>query len=161
MLFFIKTLKFPIAVFSLLALLVAGCGKDDPTSPHEDHFEPEGLVIIDSGVRFFKYFQGRIDAADGRKDKLEVSVGLGPHWQIRFLDDHGDEIDPPSDPDDKFGWRIADPTVVEVFQDPEDVGKFAFHLRGLKAGSTTLELQVLHVDHVDFRTIPIPVQVNP
>ena len=39
------------------------------------------------------------------------------------------------------------------------MGKFEFQLRGLKVGETTIELQVTHDDHVDFRTIPIPVRV--
>ncbi len=126
----------------------------------KERFEPEGLVLIDSGNRFFRYFQGQIDASGGRVGHLKVSNGgLTPKWSIRFLDDHGDEIPPPDDPDFKFTWAIADPTVLEVVQDADDVGKFDFHLRGLKVGETTIELQVTHGDHVDFRTVPIPVRV--
>ena len=126
----------------------------------KEHFEPEGLVIIDSGNRFFRYFQGWIDTSGGRWGHLRApNGGLTPKWSIRFLDDNGDEIDPPDDPDFKFTWSIADPTVLEVVQDADDVGKFDFHLRGLKVGETTIELQVTHDDHIDFRTIPLPVRV--
>ena len=155
-----KAFQRTFAAVAVLTLFVIGCGSDDPMSEHEEHFEPEGLVIIDSGNRFFRYFQGAIDASGGRADHLEAPLNEEtPHWSIRFLDDHGDEIDPPDDPDDRFTWTIADPTVVEVVQDPDDVGKFDFHLRGLKVGETTIVLEVTHDDHIDFRTNPIPVRV--
>ena len=32
----------------------------------KERFEPGGLVLIDSGNRFFRYFQGQIDASGGR-----------------------------------------------------------------------------------------------
>ena len=125
-----------------------------------EHFEPEGLVLINSGNRFFRYFQGWIDASGGRVGHLRVpNGGLTPKWSIHFLDEDGDEIDPPDGPDFKFTATIANPTVVEVYQAPADVGKFEFQLRGLKVGETTIELQVTHDDHIDFRTIPLPVRV--
>ena len=125
-----------------------------------EHFEPEGLVLIDSGNRFFRYFQGETDASGGRVGHLRVpNGGLTPKWSIHFLDEDGDEIDPPDEPGFKFTATIADPTVVEVHQEPADVGKFEFQLRGLKAGETTIVLEVTHDDHIDFRTIPIPVRV--
>ena len=65
-------LKYLVAV---LALCVVGCGSDDPVSPQEEHFEPEGLVLIESGRRFFRYFQGEIDAGSGRTDHLDVPLG--------------------------------------------------------------------------------------
>ncbi len=155
-----KSLQRTFAAVAVLALFVIGCGSDDPMSEHEEHFEPEGLVLIDSGNRFFRYFEGQIDASGGRADHLEVpNGGLTAKWTIMFLDHDGDEIAPPDDPDDSFTWEIADATVVEVHQEPADVGKFEFQLRGLKAGETTIELQVAHDDHIDFRTIPIPVRV--
>ena len=48
---------------------------------------------------------------------------------------------------------------MEVYQAPADVGKFEFQLRGLKVGETTIVLEVTHDDHIDFRTVPIPVRV--
>ena len=123
-------------------------------------FEPEGLVLIDSGNRFFRYFQGRIDASGGRLGHLRVpNGGLTPKWSIHFLDEDGNEIHPPDNPDSRFTWTIFDNTVVEVYQNPADVGKFEFQLRGLKIGETAIQLQAMHGDRVDFRTIPIPVHV--
>ncbi len=126
----------------------------------QEQFEPEGLVLIDLGNRFFRYFQGQIDVSGGRVGRLEVLNGrLTAKWRIMFLDDQGDEIDPPDDPDSRFTSTIADPSVVEIYQAPADVGKFEFQLRGLKAGETTIILEVTHNDQVNFRTVPIPVRV--
>ena len=149
-----KAFQRTFAAVAVLTLFVIGCGSDDPMSEHEEHFEPEGLVLIDSGNRFFRYFEGAIDASGGRAGHLEV-----PNGGLTTLDHDGDEIDPPDEPDDKFTATIADPTVVEVHQEPADVGKFEFQLRGLKAGETTIVLEVTHDDHIDFRTVPIPVRV--
>ena len=158
--FFRKAFERTLATLAVLALFAAGCGKEDPISPEEEHFEAEGLVLIDSGHRFFRYFRGEIDSGDGRVDVLEVAHGqLTPHWSIRFLDADGNEMAPPSGEGLSFTWVIADPSVVEVFQDEGDEGKFEFHLRGLEEGETTIVLQISHEGHVDFRTQPIPVHV--
>ena len=141
--------------------VLSGCGDDDPVSSQEEHFEADGLVLVDSGVRFFRYFQGSIDTSGDKPDHLEAHVGeLTTHWSIRFLDSNGNEITAPDDPDYRFTWTIADPSVVEVVQDEGDEGKFEFHLRGLKEGETTIVLEVTHVDHADFRSIPFPVHVE-
>ncbi len=126
----------------------------------KERFEPEGLVLIDFGNRFFRYFQGQIDASGGRVGHLRVpNGGFTAKWSIMFLDHDGDEIDPPDEPNFKFTATIADPTIVEVYQAPTDVGKFEFQLRGLKVGETTIVLEVTRDNHIDFRTIPIPVRV--
>ncbi len=150
-------LKYLVAV---LALCVVGCGSDDPVSPQEEHFEPEGLVLIESGRRFFRYFQGEIDAGSGRDDHLDVPLGdETPHWRVQFLDENGDDLASPDDTEFTLGWEIADETIVEVVQDEGDEGKFEFHLHGLKEGETTIRLLVNHGGHADFRTTPLPVHV--
>ncbi len=126
----------------------------------EEEFEAEGLVIIESGFRFFRYFKGEIDSGEGRAEVLEAPIGMTPHWRIMFLDEHGDEIDPPDDPEFTFGWTIADPDILEVVQDEGDEGSFEFHLRGLHEGETTIVLKVEHDGHTDFSTQPIPVHVE-
>ena len=52
----------------------------------------------------------------------------------------------------------TDDAIVEIDQD--EPGEFEFHLKGIEAGTTTLELFVLHEGHVDVRTIEIPIIVE-
>ncbi len=156
----LKTPHNLITTAAVLTVFLAGCGKDDPLTPQEEHYEAEGLVLIDSGQRFFRYFQGKIDSGDSRVDVLEVPHGqLTSHWSIRFLDENGNEMAPPSGEGHSFTWEIADESIVQVVQDEGDEGKFDFHLRGLEAGETTIKFQISHEGHVDFTTPPIPVHV--
>ncbi len=143
-----------------VAVILAGCGKDDPITPQEEHYEAEGLVLLDSGQRFFRYFQGRIDSGDGRAEALEVTHGeVTGKWSIRFLDRDGNEMAPPTGEGFTFTWEIADKSIVEVVQDAAEAGQFVFALRGLEDGETTIRLQISHEGHVDFTTLPIPVHV--
>ena len=142
-------------------MFLAACGKDDPLTPQEEHFEAEGLVLIDAGQRFFRYFQGRIDSDNGRVEALEVPHGqLTSKWSIRFLDEDGNEMAPPGGEGHTFTWEIENKSIVEVVQDDGDEGKFVFYMRGLEDGETTIKLQISHEGHVDFTTLPIPVHVE-
>lgn len=156
-------MKRHIAIYAvLIATLAGGClfddEKDSPSSPQQDHFKAEGIVLIDSGVRFFRMFQGEIDTTDGKADTLIVPVGLSPHWEIRFLDENGQEIDPPDDENKHFGWIIGDSSIVEMYR--HDGQEWEFHLNGLKVGETDIEFRVMHNDHYDFHTPKIPVSVR-
>ncbi len=146
----------------LIAILAGGCifddEKDDPSSTQQDHFKAEGIVLIDSGVRFFRMFQGKIDLTEGKVDTLIIPVGLTPHWEIKFLDSDGREIDPPSDTNKSFGWVISDTSMAGVYR--HDSQEWEFHLNGLKIGETDIEFRVMHNDHYDFHTPKIPVSVR-
>ncbi len=151
------TFPFPVLI---LFLLMTDCGneKRNPIAPQHDHFNAEGIVLIDSGVRFFRMFRGQIDTAVGKVDTLIVPIGLTSHWEIKFLDDNETEIDPPGNINKRFGWAIADPSLLEVYQHEDD--EWEFHLRGKKEGDTSIEFRVIHNDHTDFRTLPIPVSIR-
>ena len=156
-----KTYHHWIATAAVLAVFLSGCGKEDPITQQEEHYEAEGLVLLDGGQRFFRYFQGRIDSGDGRAEALEVGHGeVTSKWSIRFLDRDGNEMAPPTGEGFSFTWEIADTSIVEVVQDASEVGKFVFALRGLKDGETTIKLQIAHEGHIDFTTVPLPVHVG-
>jgi len=147
---------------ALIAVLAGGCifddEKDSPSAPQQDHFEAEGIVLVDSGVRFFRMFRGEIDTTGGKADTLVVPLGLTPHWEIKFLDENGQEIDPPDNANKHFGWVIGNPSLVEMYR--HDGQEWEFHLNGLAVGETDIEFRVMHNDHYDFHTPKIPVSVQ-
>jgi hypothetical protein len=149
-----KNLKY-IFIAIVLGFTIS-CSERDPLEPHEEHFEASGLVLIKSGERFFKVFQGEIVS---EMKVLEVPLGeLTDHYSIKFLDDNGDEFDPPTDEDFSLDWEIDDENIAEVHQD--EPGEWEFHLKGLIEGTTTFEIRVLHDDHFGFRTPKLPIEVK-
>lgn len=121
----------------------------------EEHFEAEGLLLYDQdGNKLLDYFQAVSD------DTLFV-----PHnsvtslLQIKFYNSEKTEISAPyGDEDHSFGWIIDDESILELIRLSGDEWKI--QLRGLNAGNTKIEFQVLHMGHADFRTIKIPVVVQ-
>jgi len=83
---------------------------------------------------------------------------LSDHYTVKFLDINKNIINPPVDTDHEFGWLITNTSMLEIIRDnPTD---WAFHLKGLSNGTTSLELQVLHVGHVDVKTPKIPIIIQ-
>ncbi|MBI2420370.1 MAG: hypothetical protein HYV28_21120 [Ignavibacteriales bacterium] len=75
---------------------------------------------------------------------------LSDHYSIKFLDANKSMINAPASTDYKLGLVITDTSAVGYVQDsPTD---WAFHLKGKKTGTTTIELQVQHAGHVDVKT---------
>ncbi len=150
------------SVLAALLILTIGCSDDDnPLKPQEEHFDAVGLIIYQSGATILDYFAP--DYAPGTEeidDTLFVSLGLNPHWEVKFYDEEKNIIDPPDDEDKHFGAEFADAGVAELWWHEGEEGEFDFHIKGLTAGSTTVEFQVLHVDHADFTTLPIPMVVD-
>ena len=142
----------------LAAILVfsVSCSEDNPSEPHEEHFEASGLVLIKSGDRFFRVFNGEI-TSDTKV--LEVPFeDLTDHYEVMFLDENGDDLAPPTDEDFALVIIAEDPTITEMFQD--EPGEWEFHLRGLAKGTTNIEIKVKHIDHFGFTTPKIPVEVK-
>ncbi len=149
-----------VFLFSTLTLAM-GCDDDDPLSPPEDHFEAVGLQIVKSGVVIFSYYGP--DFAPGTietDDTIKISQGLSDHWDVKFYDKDSTVIAPPDDADKSFSAVFSDPSVAELWWHEGEEGEFEFHMRGLKEGFTTVEFKVMHNDHADFTTLPIPVLVD-
>lgn len=140
-----------------------GCNEDTPTVLPSEHFEPEGWVLRDATQRpILVVWQGYIKTlwqGNAIYDTLYAPLNaLSDHLTVKFLDANQGIMNPPVDADHEFGWSITDTTFFEIIRDnPTD---WAFHLKGKKEGKTTLELQVLHIGHVDVRTPKIPVIIR-
>jgi hypothetical protein len=147
-----------IAFGIILSALYPGCKEDNIVVPPADHYDAEGMMILNESLTDTVYYVFRGVAKPGM-DTLKAPLGsLTPHWKVYFLDDNAQRLNPPTDPDKSFGWDITNPAVVEVFQDPGD--RWDFHLRGLSLGQTTMRFKILHAGHADFTTPFIPVIVD-
>lgn len=130
------------------------CSDDDPIAPAEDHFEAEGVIITDSGIRIASIFRGVTS------DTIQVPAGgRTSHMDIRFFDENQNIIDPPND-GKTLGWEIADTSILGVWQHPGEEGGFEIHLDGKNVGRTHIEFFVMHEGHADFRSGKIPVVVK-
>lgn len=154
--------KKTLIYFAVVLLIVTGVACDDklPVAPVEEHLEAEGMLLTSSGNVLLRVFEGRVDSAV--VPRLDIPLGLGDHIIVAFLDHDGDQI-PYSALEEglSFGWDIGDESVLEIVRGEagHSDGEWEFHFRGLKAGDTDVEFQVLHVGHVDFRTPRVPVRV--
>lgn len=114
-------------------------------------------MIISSGDTTVYYFQGVVRTGD--TIKAPSGNNLSPHYNLKFLDANKSIILPPSTTTLKLGWTIAHNNIAELYRDPGD--EWNFHIRGKDSGTTSIIFKVLHGDHADFITNPIPVKVDP
>lgn len=137
-----------LAIMLLSVFAVTGCKSEDSVvNPPEDHFEAEGVVLESSGILIASIFRGVTT------DTIKVPVGEYPdHIEVKFYNSSKNIIEPPTDPDKKLDYSIADTTVVTLWQHSDEIGGFEIHLRGKKPGVTTMELFVKHGEHSDFRS---------
>jgi len=157
-----KNLIFSLAF--ILPLLISGCG-DDKLSNQEEHYDAVGIVIYQSGIKVLDYYGPDYQAGDSLAylDTLHASLGLNPHWNAKFYNDDGEEIDPPLTPDEGGEQTFAatfTPEIAELWWHEGEDGHFEFHVRGLETGKGTVIFNVMHIGHADFTTLPIPVIID-
>jgi len=152
-----KTIIRLAAGAALVAVIWSGC-TDNPVEPADEHFEARGVVLRMNGmdtvvVDSNRLVHGRIVVQEGT---------LSQHISLQFIrEEDGTRAVPPEDDTDmRLGWTIADTTIAGIEHDEED-GEWAFHIEGRKVGETTIVLRIIHVDHPDFQSIPIPIEVIP
>lgn len=144
----------PLSGIFLLLFLLVSCS-DDPVTPQEDHFEAEGIVFLQSGIKIAEIFRGvttdTLFAPEG-----SLSAGI----DVKFYNSNKELINPPDPAEQSFGWQIDNPALVEVWQHPGEEGGYEFHLRGLGEGITQIEFFIIHEGHTDFRSGKITVAVE-
>ncbi|NWG29417.1 MAG: hypothetical protein HXY48_12895 [Ignavibacteriaceae bacterium] len=146
--------KILLTLTSLFLLFFISCS-DDPVTPQEDHFEAEGMVFYQSGIKIAEIFRGVT------QDTLSIGAGVeGPHTDIKFYNSNKVEIDPPDYTKQPLAWEFADTTFAEIEQHAGEEGSYEFHLVGKVAGITTVEFFIMHEGHADFRSGKIPLKVQ-
>jgi hypothetical protein len=141
-------------IFMIIGLILVSC-KDDPLEPDMDHFEAEGIVFYQSGIKIGEIFRGITqDTLFARVEETSV------HIEVKFFDTNKNELDPPHHTKQPFSWEIQDTTIVGIWQHPGEEGSYEFHLVGKQTGITNIEFFIMHEAHADFRSGKIPVKVT-
>jgi hypothetical protein len=146
-----------VAFFAVALLLLEGCKKEDsPITPVEEHFAAEGVYLSTSGIPVASIFRGV------STDTIKVPLGNSTdHMDLRFFDASRNVIEPPTDKNKKLSWSIADTSMVELWRHADEPdAEYEIHLRGKKAGMTTIEFFLVHEGHNDFRSGNIKVLVQ-
>lgn len=145
-----------IAIIALLPILFTSCEKD--TIAPTEHFEPQGLQIKDATKKvIIKIMNGEFNAQ--YSDEFEVPLNsMTEELEVEFLDANGSVIEPPTSSEYSLKLTFGDNTIAQIYQ--HDGERWAFHIKGLKAGVTDVELSFNHNDHADFKTPKIKVHVE-
>jgi hypothetical protein len=145
-----------IAIIASLPILFTSCEKD--TIAPSEHFEPQGLQIKDATKKvIIKIMNGEFNAQ--YSDEFEVPLNsMTEELEVEFLDANGSVIEPPTSSEYSLKLTFGDNTIAQIYQ--HDGERWAFHIKGLKAGVTDVELSFNHNDHADFKTPKIKVHVE-
>ena len=146
-----------ILLLALFLGLVSSCKKNENPIAAQEHFEAEGLFLLNTKKdTVIYYFQGKLRSGDTLSAQLN---SVSENLDVYFLDATKKTINPPIDePDHSLGIVVVDTSIVKV--ELSSGLKYSIKHTGKKLGSTSLELQLLHLGHPDFRTIPIPIKVK-
>ncbi len=143
-----------IIILSFSSIFIS-CSKDEPVAPQEEHFEAEGMVFYQSGIKIVEIFRGVTS------DTFFVPLGdMTSGIKVKFLNPKREEINPPDYKKQPLAWQISDTSKVGVWQHSGEEGNYEFHFVGKNDGRTEIEFFILHEGHPDFRSGKIPVVVR-
>lgn len=142
-------------VGGLCLFLSLQCNNDNPVDEHEhgEHAEAVGLVIFANNSEWVRYQNGVVTG------KITVRVGQEtPLLSIQFINEHDGKLFTPEGDHHALAWTIADKAIADVRQNPGD-NKWAIYVIGKTVGNTSIEIKIMHGDHADFVSLPIPIEV--
>ena len=154
-------MKYSLLFIILLALngltiFISSCKETDPIAPPEDHAEASGLVLFQKDTISFKVFNGEIIGEN--KEFFVNESDTTDYYDIKFLDSTGTLFDLHGDSDKDFTWNLKDTGIAKIEQDTADIWRF--RIIGIKKGRTEIAYEVLHLDHLDFTTPNIWINVQ-
>jgi hypothetical protein len=134
-----------------------GPGPDDSLCGHVD--SASGVVLVTHGDTLVDNFGGVFQA--GPPNRIQVRAGGLVHAiETRFLDDAAAPISIAQDCTvNKLGFTLGNPDLAAISQDL-GLGQ-QFNLQGLRPGTTTLRIALVHESHAHYESPDIPVEVLP
>lgn len=143
-------IKFTLILLIGLALLNTSC-TNDALDHEEEHAEPVGFFLLESGVTKVTYQNATVTGSFTIQSGEQTGL-----ISVVFFDADNDEFTPEGD---EYSLNLSTSNSEFSFIQHEEDGKWNFHLSGLAAGSGTFVLKVMHGEHSDFVSNPIPVTV--
>ena len=147
-----------IIVLAIYSVFLYSCSESNGKEPHHDDLEAEGIILKNADTTYLKILDGKFLTSQNTINLLKDS---STKFSIYFLNHDGEIIDVTKDEEDadkKFAWVFDDNTIAKI--DTMGYPKWTFSMKGLKQGTTQVELQTYHIDHLDFRSLKIPVIVK-
>lgn len=145
----------------VLGLLLAGwltaCDSNPVSDDHDEHAdEIHALQLVSGGDTLVVWTED----AGLQSGAIEIDEGADTDLiTVEFFTEEGEEVHSDELSDEfELELNIGDATVAQVAQ-PADAGRWSFLLHGLQAGSTSMELALLHAGHEDLTVREIPVTV--
>ena len=143
-----------ILVSTIVLLSGFGCSEDSSVEPiEEEHIETESLVIIQKSEVIVRYINGDVWGI------LQIGEGeRTPLLSVKFVDPQTDTLFTPDEDEYNFEATVSDEMIAtfERFR-YED---WAFYIHGQAQGATDLIIRIMHGDHADFESLPIPILVS-
>jgi hypothetical protein len=127
-------------------------GLDFEVHVEEGHFEADGLVIREGGNVVVTVWQGTVTGSI----QAWANGGSTQELEVAFLDPDSLEGDLEGDPD--FSMQIENDTPsIATMSAPDG---FSFQAIGHQVGTGAIRICLHHIDHCDFTTVDIPVDVE-
>ena len=116
----------------------------------EEELEVEGLLVSDGGTELVHVWQGNVTGS------IDVATGGSTSpLTIEFFTPDSMKFTP--DLAEGFEMRLLDLDTAVATAD--SLGHFQFQVNGVAGGSTSLNVGIFHIDHIDFESPDLPINV--
>ena len=160
---FIRAMKAHLIFILIGMFLITTSCEDDKHDHDEDHTDADGFILEnEDGTEMYREFEGAMTGS------LTLGVGDTLELSVHFLDHDGNEIEHEEDEEHEEEDELVvsendvNIAIVEVEEHEEgEHHEMAIHVIGVRAGSTSFKLQLMHDNHADYTsTNSVPIVVN-
>ena len=137
----------------ILLVGLAACA-DNPVQDEHSHADIAGLALEMDGQEIVVVANAQVTGS------IMVPVGEETaEITVEWRDPDGNHFhDEDLDAELSLGHANNDESIA-TFEQHAGGSRWTFHIHGESAGATSIELQLFNVDHIDFRTPSIPIEV--
>lgn len=135
--------------------MLFGCDSNPVDDDHDgDHADAHGFSLLVGQAEVYRVLEGAV-TCDADPCGIDVGVGQTVVVETGFLAEDGDEVHAEDlGAEYTLAGETADTGVARFTRTAAD-GRFGFRIEGVAAGTTRLQLRLLHNDHADLTTPPL------